>query len=267
MSTRAPVTIRASSFGALFDCPARWTAIHREGRRTPSRANAAIGQAVHKGTALFDTEVLHGQAPSVEAAKDAAVQTIEHPREEIDWDEDKPAQAKDIAASLTERYCTIFAPTVEYAAVEIGVDSLRIDDLAIILTGTTDRVRKTADGLGIADLKTGKQAVGTDGRAKTHGHAGQLGVYELVAEAGMGVRMDLPAQVVGLQTNVTPEKQRIGTGEVHGAKEVLIGTEDHVGLLHTAAQLAHGDIVFGNPKSMMCSERYCPAFTTCFFRR
>lgn len=264
---REPVIVRASSFGTLFDCPARWLAIHREGRRVPSRANAVIGRAVHKGTALFDTERLKGQVPNLAAATDAAHEAVRTVDEEVDWAGEEPERSASIAESLTKRYCTIHAPTVEYAAVEIGVDKLELTDLALILTGTTDRVRKTEDGLGIADLKTGKSAVGTDGRAKTQGHAGQLGVYELVAEAGMGVRMDLPAQVIGLQTNVTPEKQRIGTGEVQGAKEVLIGTDDNVGLLHTAAQLAHGDIVFGNPKSMMCHERYCPAFRTCFFRR
>lgn len=265
--TRAPVVIRASSFGALFDCPARWQAIYREGRRMPTSANATLGSAVHKGTALFDREVLAGQVPSLSAATDAALDRVRNPGEEVDWHDDQPEKVAGIAASITERYCTLYAPTADYAGVEVGVDSLALTDLAIILSGTTDRVRRTPEGLGIVDLKTGKTAVTTDGKAKTQGHASQLGVYELVAEAGLGVRMDAPAQIIGLQTNITPDKQRIGTGEIHGAKEVLLGTDDHIGLLDTAAKLAHGDIVFGNPKSMMCHERYCPAFKTCFFRR
>jgi hypothetical protein len=202
---REPVTIRASSFGSLFDCPARWIAIHLEGKRTPSSANSALGTGVHAGTAVYD---------------------------------------------------------------ESRVDSLLLTDLDIVLTGHTDRVRRTDDGLGICDLKTGKTAVGTDGTAKTHGHAAQMGVYEIVAETALGARMDLPAQIIGLQTNLTPDKQRIGTGEIEGAREVLIGNEEHTGLLRVAAQLVHGDIApWGNPKSMMCHKRYCPNYQTCFWRR
>jgi hypothetical protein len=266
---REPVTIRASSFGSLFDCPARWIAIHLEGKRTPSSSNAALGTAVHKGTAVFDESRLPGFDPvSVDDAKQAAFEAATKPLDNVDWDGEQPNKVADVAVSLTERYCTLFAPTVEYAAVEISVDSLLLTDLDIVLTGHTDRVRRTPDGLGICDLKTGKTAVGTDGKAKTHGHAAQMGVYEIVAETALNVRMDLPAEIIGLQTNLTPDKQRIGTGEIEGAREVLIGNEEHTGLLKIASQLVHGEISpWGNAKSMMCSKKYCPSFQTCFWRR
>jgi hypothetical protein len=266
---REPVTIRASSLGSLFDCPARWIAIHLEGKRTPSSANSALGTGVHAGTAVYDESRLPGRSPvSLDDAKQAAFESVTKPRDEVDWEGEQPTKAADVAVSLTERYCTLFAPTVEYAAVEISVDSLLLTDLDIVLTGHTDRVRRTDDGLGICDLKTGKTAVGTDGTAKTHGHAAQMGVYEIVAETALGARMDLPAQIIGLQTNLTPDKQRIGTGEIEGAREVLIGNEEHTGLLRVAAQLVHGDIApWGNPKSMMCHKRYCPNYQTCFWRR
>lgn len=266
---RTPVTIRASSFGSLFDCPARWIAIHIEGKRSPSSANSALGTGVHAGTAVYDASRLPECSPvSVDDAKQAAFESVTKPREDVDWEDEQPAKVADVAVSLTERYCTLFAPTIEYAAVEISVDSLLLTDLDIILTGHTDRVRRTENGLGICDLKTGKTAVGTDGKAKTQGHAAQLGVYEIVAETALDVRMDLPAEIIGLQTNLTAEKQRIGVGEIEGAREVLIGNEEHTGLLNVAAQLVHGDIApWGNPKSMMCHKRYCPNFQTCFWRR
>lgn len=266
---REPVTIRASSFGSLFDCPARWIAIHIEGKRTPSSSNSALGTGVHTGTAVFDESHLPDRTPvSLDDAKQAAFESVTKPREDVDWEDQQPAKVADVAVSLTERYCTLFAPTMDYAAVEISVDSLLLTDLDIILTGHTDRVRRTPEGLGICDLKTGKQAVGTDGKAKTHGHAAQLGVYEIVAETALGVRMDAPAEIIGLQTNLTPDKQRIGVGEIEGAREVLLGNEEHTGLLNVAAQLVHGEIApWGNPKSMMCHKRYCPNFQTCFWRR
>lgn len=263
----APVTIRASSFGSLFDCPARWIAIHLEGRKVPQNGKAALGTALHTGTAVFDAERVAGQVPSISAAEDAAVASIKIPREETDW-EGEQAKAEAVARSLTAKYCSEESPKHDFVAVEASVESLLISDLNIVLTGTTDRVERTDDGYGIRDIKSGKQAVGTDGKAKTTGHAAQMGVYELVAESATGLPMRAPAQIIGLQTNLTPDKQRIGTGEIVGAKEVLLGDADNTGLLVTASRLVHGDIPpWGNPKSMMCHNRYCPSFNTCFWRR
>lgn len=268
--TRQPITIRASSFGTLFDCPARWIAIHLEGKRTPNTVNALLGTSVHHGTAVYDTGRLpQGTPVPVAAAKEAAFQSVMTPEYEIEWEDEKPGKVADVAVSLTERYCTLYAPTVEYVAVEISVESLLLTDLDIVLTGHTDRVRRLTDGrLGICDVKTGKQAVGTDGTAKAQGHAAQLGVYELVAQTALQLPIEAPAQIIGLQTNLTPEKQRIGTAEVEGARDVLLGDEEHTGLLHIAAKLVHGEIEpWGNPKSMMCHARYCPNHATCFWRR
>lgn len=266
---RTPVTIRASSFGSLFDCPARWIAIHLEGKRTPNAVSALIGTSVHHGTAVFDSSRLPLCTPvPVDHAKQAAFQAVMHPEYEIDWEDEKPGKVADVAVSLTERYCTLYAPTVEYVAVEISVESLLLTDLNIELTGHTDRVRRIDGRLGICDVKTGKQAVGTDGTAKSQGHAAQLGVYELVAQTALNLPIEAPAQIIGLQSNLTPEKQRIGTAEVEGARDVLLGDEEHTGLLHTAAKLVHGEIEpWGNPKSMMCHARYCPNHATCFWRR
>jgi len=264
-----PVQIRASSLASLLDCPARWLAIHRDGKRVPTSQKAVLGRAVHAGTAHFDAERLAGNVPSVAAATDCAVEAFENPGEDVAAEEDdgKTEQAKGIAASLTERYCNLYAPKVEYAAVEIGVDALHLTDLAVVLSGTTDRVRRTEDGIGVTDIKTGKTAVDARGAVSTKGHAVQLGVYTLLAEAAMNARMTLDAQIVGLQTNITPDKQRIASAEVPGVRDVLIGDADQPGVLSVAARLAHGELTFGNPRSMMCSATYCPIYNSCFFRR
>ncbi|MBP6776237.1 MAG: PD-(D/E)XK nuclease family protein [Piscinibacter sp.] len=265
---RAPVTIRASSLGALFDCPTRWCAIHLEGRRVPSNGKAALGRSIHAGTAVFDADRVRGVLPSLSAAEDAAVEALRKPGEEVVWDEEAVDKAEGVARSLTGRYCTLESPRHEFVAVEASVEALHITDLGLVLAGTTDRVRRTEAGYGIADLKSGKQAVGTDGRAKTKGHASQLGVYELVAQAATKLPIDAPALVIGLQTNLTPDKQRIGTAEIEGAREVLLGDESHSGLLHTAARIVHGEIEpWGNPQSVMCHATYCPNFNSCFWRR
>lgn len=266
--TDAPVVIRASSIGSMFDCPARWVAIHIEGRRTPQSGGAALGTAIHAGAALFDAERVKQQTPSLSAAEDAAVESVRQPREETVWDEEGADKAEKIARSIVQRYCTTESPRHQFVAVEASVESLHITDLGIVLTGHVDRVKATDDGYGIADLKSGKTAVGTDGKAKTQGHGAQLGVYELVAEAATKLPITAPAEIIGLQTNFTPEKQRIGTGQISGARDVLLGDDDNPGLLTIASQIVHGQIpAWGNPKSVMCHQTYCPNFNTCFWRR
>lgn len=261
------VSIRASSLPSLFDCPARWEATHIRGLRMPTSDKAALGKAVHASTAAFDQSALDGSGITAEEAKSAAVDAIHHPDEETVWEDMTPAEAESIALSLHSKYCATVAPTQTYAAVEVTCDALEITDLGLVLTGTTDRIRKTEDGYGIVDLKTGKTAVGTDGIAKTQGHAFQLGVYELLAQAASGVDITAPAQIVGLNTAKTEKSQRIGTGEVLGAREVLLGDGEVPGVLENASRLIHSGLFFGNPRSMMCNVRYCPVFNTCQFRK
>lgn len=261
------IRIRASSLGTMFDCPARWHATHIEGKSIPSNSKAALGTAIHAGTAVFDLERVLGQSPSISAAEDAAAEAIKNPREETIW-EDSQSECLSIAASLTKKYCKAESLKHQFVAVEAACESLIITDLGIELTGTVDRVQVDNGLHGIADIKSGKQAVGADGKVKTSGHAAQMAVYELLAEHSTGLEMSLPASIIGLQTNKTEAIQRIGTGEISNAKEILFGEEGKQGLLEIASGFAHGTIpIFGNPKSMMCHQNYCPNFNTCFWRK
>ena len=196
----------------------------------------------------------------------ALVDAIHKPEEEVDWDDSSPNDVERIALALHTRYCADIAPKQTYLGVEVKCEKLELPELGIALTGTTDRVRTTPAGLGISDLKTGKAAVNTEGRANTQGHGTQLGVYELLAEHAMGLHITAPAQIVGMNTGKTAAGQRVGTGEVQDARAALIGTEDAPGLLEHASRLIHSGAFYGNPKSYLCSERYCPAHPTCRFK-
>lgn len=262
------ITIRASSLSELFDCPARFEAKHILGMRSPRSAPAQLGTAVHAGTALFDESRLPGGSPvSIDDAASAVVDAIHRPQEDVDWEDNNPNDVERIALALHARYCSDIAPAQTYLGVEVSCERLELPDLGIVLTGTTDRVRETADGcLGITDLKTGGRAVGTDGRAVTQGHAVQLGVYELLAENAMGLHISAPAQIVGMNTGKTPATQRVGTGEVSNARAALIGTEEAPGLLEHASRLIHSGMFFGNSKSVLCSAKYCPRHSVCGFK-
>lgn len=260
-------TIRASSLPELFDCGARWEAKHIRGMRMPSSGNAMLGKAVHAGTAIFDKQTMEGSPISIDDAAGAVVDTIHKPDEEVDWGEDKPQETEDIALALHGLYCRQIAPTKKYVAVEATCEKLIISDLGIALTGTTDRVVQTQDGYGIADIKTGKGAVGADGIVKTQGHAAQMAVYELLAEHSTGLPMDAPAQVIGLQVAKTDKGRRAGVGSISGGRELLLGDEETPGLLqHAAAVLKHG-LFTGNPRSMLCANKFCPIYNNCRWRR
>jgi hypothetical protein len=261
------VFIRASSLASLFDCPARWEAEHLLGMRKPRSAPAQLGTAVHAGTALFDQSRLPGAAPiSADDAAGAVVDAIYKPEEDVDWDDTAPREAEKIALALHTKYCLDVAPSQHYLGVEVRCERLELPELGIVLTGTTDRVRQVGGKRGITDLKTGGRAVGVDGQAVTQGHAVQLGVYELLAENAMGIQIDAPAQIVGMNTGKTAASQRVGTGEVHNARAALVGTDEQPGLLEHASRLIHSGAFYGNAKSYLCSAKYCPRHEVCGFK-
>lgn len=266
--SRDIIPIRASSLAELFDCPARWEAKHILGMRGARSAAAQLGTAVHAGTAVFDESRLPGAVPvSADDAASAVVDAIHHPDEDVDWEDTAPRDAEKIALALHTKYCADIAPSQNYVGVELTCERLELPDLGIALTGTTDRVRRISDGrVGISDLKTGGRAVGTDGRAVTQGHALQLGVYELLAEHAMGMQIDAPAQIVGMNTGKTAASQRVGTGEVENARAALVGTESEPGLLEAASRLIHSGNFYGNSKSYLCSQKYCPRHPVCRFK-
>jgi hypothetical protein len=262
------VTIRASALSDFLDCPARAEAKHLLGLRMPMSGPAVLGTAVHKSTALYDQSTIDGAGITVDEAAGAAVDAIKDPHDDVQWADDSPAEAEKIAIALHTLYCDQIAPTQEYAAVEVRCEKLEITDIGLTLTGTTDRVRRAAnDGYGISDLKSGKRAVAADGTVETKGAAYQLGVYELLAERASGIPITEPAEVVGLQAAKTPRGQRVGkSAPVGGARDVLVGEPDSPGVLEMVAKMIHAGAFPGNPRSMLCHERYCPIYSRCRYR-
>ncbi len=261
------VSIRASSLSELFDCPARWEAKHIKKMRRPTSAAARLGTAVHAGTALYDQSILDGSPLTPDEAAGAVVDAIHRPDEDVDWEDTSPREAESIAVPLHRLYCERIAPEQEYVAVEATCESLTLTDLGLTLTGTIDRVRVDDGRFGIADIKTGKSAVGADGTVKTQGHAAQIAVYELLASHALDQDMAAPAQIIGLQVAKTDKGRRAGSGFITGARELLLDEETSPGLLRHASNILHSGDFFGNPRSQLCNPKYCPAYTTCRWRR
>jgi PD-(D/E)XK nuclease superfamily len=260
--------IRASSLPELFDCPARWEAKHLRGKRMPMSGKAALGKAIHASTGAFDAATVLGQPITADDAASAAVDSLYHPNEDVDWEDDSIGKAEGVARALHAKYCATVAPTQRYRAVEATCEALTIDDLGITLTGTVDRVYEDDDGnLGIADLKTGKTAVSADGLVKTQGHGLQLATYELLTEYALGIKISAPARIIGLQTGQTDKAQRIACGDIYSPRDALIGTEDSPGALQYAANFLKTGLFYGNPRSQLCGAKFCPNYQTCQFRK
>lgn len=260
------VTVRASSVPELFDCAARWYAKHIDGLTRPSSGPAHLGTSLHASTAAFDQSRIDGRNITADDAAGVFVDTLRHPERDVEWGDDRVADAEAIGLRLHGIYCRDWAPREHYVGVEIQCDSLDVDcgPVVIRLTGHTDRVRLAGEGRhGIVDLKSGRRAVGADGRAVTKGHGLQTAVYELLAEEATGQPMAAPAQITGLQTT---RQARVGVGTIHAARRALLGTPEQPGALHAAAQYFATGTFPGNPRSYLCSPKYCPAYANCHWR-
>ena len=263
------VRVRASSLPELFDCAARWEGKHILNMHLPSSSAAQLGTAVHAGTAIFDQSIINADPLPIEDAEGVVVDAIWHPEYDVDWSDGSQKEAEPIARALYRKYCEELSPQFTFRAVEAECDRLDIPDLGISLTGTTDRVYEDAasGSLGIADIKTGKAAVAADGTVKTNGHAAQIAVYELLAEHAIGKPIDAPAHILGLQVAKTPAGRRAGVGTIEAAKDLLIGTDTQAGMLEMASRMIASGIFPPNPRSSLCSPKYCPRFSVCPYRR
>ena len=80
-----------------------------------------------------------------------------------------------------------------------------------------------------------------------------------------GYQFTLPAEVIAFPTSGAHRK--IATTEVESPSRILLGDENQPqGLLHAAAKMASAELFPGNPRSMLCSEKYCPAYAKCWWR-
>lgn len=260
--------VRASSWAALFDCAYRWEGIHLLKLPNVVGLRAALGTAIHAGTAVFDQARITGEAVSADDAGGVLVDKLRDPENEYDPNRDDLTlnEAEKVGLTLLTKYCFDVSPKYNFVAVEMETKPLDIDcgnGVIVRLTGTMDRarIRKAEHGVGIADLKSGSAAV-QKGVAVTKGHGPQVGTYELLYEHTTGEPITDDAEIIGLKTKGAAE---IATGTIKNAKRVMVGTEDSPGLIEFAAEMFKSGRFFPNPKSLLCSDKYCPRHSKCPF--
>ena len=83
---------------------------------------------------------------------------------------------------------------------------------------------------------------------------------DLLYEHTTGIATTEPAEIIGLKTKGNPET---GTALVHGARELMVGTDAYPGLIQFAADMFRTGLFPPNPSSHLCSARYCARWNRC----
>jgi hypothetical protein len=261
--------VRASSWAGLFDCAFKWEGVHLLGMNKPSGLRAQLGTALHASTAVYDKSLIENNGVSVDDAAGVLVDQLHHPDREVDYNQDDLSlkDAEFIGLKLHTKYCGEISPHHEFLAVEMETKPFDIDcggGIIVRLTGTMDRARisKSDKGTGITDLKSGVRAV-EKGKAKTKGHAAQVGTYELLYEHSTDDRVTAPAEIIGLKTSGNPE---IAKGEITNGRPLMVGTDEHPGLIQFAAEMFKTGLFPPNPSSHLCAEKYCVRWQSCPYK-
>lgn len=268
MSEPRVYTVRASSWGSLFDCGYRWQGVHLMGMHKPSGLRAHLGTSVHASTARFDAGRLPGGSKiSVADATDVFVDTLHHPDREVDYRQDDLSlkDAEKIGLALHRDYCMDVSPSFEFVSVEQKLQPLDIDcggGVVVRLTGTMDRARvaRSAGGVVIPDLKTGSRVL-SNGEPVLKGRLAQGGTYQLMYDQAEPVKT-VGAQIIAMSTSSKP---RIVPSRVFDARPVMLGTDESPGLIQYAAEMFRSGLFYPNPQSMTCSPRYCARWARCTY--
>lgn len=261
------ITVRASSWGELFDCSYRWEGVHILGMRRPSSLRASLGTAIHAGTAAFDQAKVEGKPIKPDDAAGVFVDTLHNPDDEVDYKGDNItlSEAEIIGLALTVKYCAEVSPHFSYKSVEMKLNPLSIDcgnDLTIRLTGTMDRARVADTGAGIVipDIKTGGRII-ENGAVSLKGKSAQLGVYQMMYE-NTAAEHTVGGQIIGLQTT---KKAEVGVSRIVDGKRVMLGTDKEKGLIEMAAIMLQTGFFPPNPQSSLCSKKFCARWDSCIY--
>ncbi len=272
MSFNRVIEVRASSWGALFDCSYRWEGEHLLGMRRPSGIRALLGTAVHAGTAAFDQAKLDKRPITAMDAADEFIRTLHNPTDDVDYKQDRSInmrQAEQIGLTLLTKYCHEISPRYEFKAIEMKMQPLDIDcgdGLIIRLKGTMDRARiahaHEGHGALIPDVKTGARLFNEDNEVILKARSAQLGAYQLMYEDNTGEHT-VGSEIIALETTASA---RVGVSKTFDAKRVMTGTPTQKGLIEYAAGMFRSGDFLPNSQSSLCSEKFCARWNTCMFR-
>lgn len=249
------------------DCGRRWAARHipelldaagYKVRTVGSSVGAAVGSATHSGAAyIMGTKIDTGTLGNKTEADQRALASLDEriAAEECRWDD--TTGNLNTAQKQVIRQLAVFrrdvAPVIKPVAVEQRITKQFSDTIEV--SGQADICE---DGT-ILDLKTG---------VMRRSNAAQYGTYSLLRrsddhEVGRLAEIYIPRARL---TKAQPEPT-IHEYPVEAAENAAFGIIKRIGADIEAFRVDGDPSVFmANPASMLCSERYCPAFNTMFCR-
>ena len=265
------ITIRASAWGGLFDCAYRFEGIHLLGMRNIVGLRAALGTAIHAGTAAFDQSRIDGRGVTVDDAAGVLVDKLRDPETRFDPDRDDLSmpEAERVGLSLLVKYCREVSPRYHFVAVEMETMPLDIDHgdgVIVRLTGTMDRARHAGSHRWARHRRRQKRRCRCRRRRwpTLKDTVLQLGAYELLYEhTHRRSRSPTDAEIIGLKTiGHAGDRQPV---PIRNAKRVMLGTDERPGLIEFAARMFRSGDFYPNSRSLLCSPKYCPRHGTCHF--
>jgi hypothetical protein len=276
-----PTIIRCSALTGWPDCPRRgaarlfWREIEAAGyrlRHTARSIGALIGTSVHRAAAVaLGEKAYSGSLPPESVVTDAAAETLHDgfkSGEAIAYDSgprgvtSNRQQAERQTLGMSQAYHRQIAPQVEPIMSEQRLEA-EIEP-GLILSGQPDIICR--EPAAVRDLKTGVRPGGT--------HAGQIGGYALLAHSN---DIDIEVAAVDFIQRVPAHKPQPDPV----TKPVLVQLAESTAasvIKHIAGDLQtfrHGDAerriapgdpaaFLANPNSMLCGEKWCPAWGTEF---
>lgn len=266
------VRIRASSLPELFDCSFRWAVKHLDitdqYEYLPPSPPQVIGTAWHAGTSWYDEKILDGESPSSDDAADEAVAVLQD-EQDVAWTPDvNRRKAESTVRVMTAKYAEQVSPTQNFVSVERPLQELTIEaenGLEITFTGQLDREYKVPglEGAGVADLKSGRGVVDSEGKVNITRHIAQLGTYELLsrmADQDSIVSIVHAPRIIAMDSG---KNHPVATPDMPDAYGILVGDDETPGLIDMAAKIIKEGVFVGNPMSMFCREKSCPAYNFC----
>jgi hypothetical protein len=271
--------IRASSLSGYADCPRRSaarmfrsiiTAAGYDLRELPNGIGASVGSAVHAGAAIsLKHKALHGDCCPEDVATDTAVEVL---RETVlggtIFDRETPILniAEQQAVRMIRTYRSQVAREIQPMIIEERLEAEVRPGL--ILSGQADVIAREPGR--VRDIKTGK---------RLGNHIPQIGAYSLLARsAGVDIQsagIDYVARAAMTKSRLPNPQPDAVMIKVHVANAETAATRviDHIAAdLATFTQgdderrIQPGDpwAFIANPSSMLCGDKYCPAWGTSF---
>lgn len=265
----ADIVIRPSTLPMYPDCKRRTIArayrdiVEAAGfklRETSTSVAAAIGSAVHAGAAAtLIQKARDGTLGLDDEAEDKTIETLRASlrQGEISYDEITPAptSAEKQSRRMVHSYRAVIAPLVKVLAVEER-RTVRLGG-EFVLSGQGDVI--AVEPSGVRDTKTG---------AVDRVHLAQLGAYSLIYRghdfAVDRLLQDFIPRVPVAKPQPPPVTTEYSVPLAEQVAEARIAeiSRDLGKFLETGNPQAFA----ANPMSLLCSERWCPAWGTAFCR-